>query len=74
MMNICEILYELSGDDRVYNKDFDLIDNEVLDSFMLIELFYRLEDMGINIYPTRIDKNCLRTPNNIEKLIKENMK
>ncbi len=71
MINISDILYELSEDKNVYNKDYDLIENGVLDSFMFIELFYKLEELGYNIYPTRINREMLRTPRQIELLIKE---
>ena len=54
-----------------YDKDFDLMESGLLDSFMFIELFSKLEDEGIEIIPTRIDRELLRTPGSIEKLIKE---
>ena len=41
------------------------------DSYAFIELFTRLEDYGILIQPTRIDRNELRTVEGIERLIKE---
>lgn len=69
MIDICEILYSICEDKNVYNKDFDLIESGLLDSFAFIELFSKLEDFGITIHPTRIDKENLRTPKSIEKLI-----
>lgn len=73
-INVSELLYEICEDDSVYDPDFDLIESEVLDSFAFIELFSKLEDMGIVIQPTRIDRNLLRTPRTIEKLISEYQK
>ena len=73
MIDICEILYSICEDENVYNKDFDLIDSGLLDSYAFIELFSILEDNGILIQPTRIDRELLRTPGSIEKLIKENL-
>lgn len=69
MINISEILYSICEDENVYNKEFDLIDSGLLDSYALIELLSILEDKGITIHPTRIDKNSLRTVSSIEKLI-----
>ena len=69
MIDICELLFSICEDENVYNKDFDLIDSGVLDSFAFIELFSRLEDLGIVIQPTRIDRELLRTPGRIEKLV-----
>lgn len=71
-INICDLLYEICEDKHVYDKDFDLIESGLLDSFAFIELFSKLEDLGIVLIPTRIDRCKLRTPRLIEELIKEN--
>ena len=71
MIDICELLYEICEDKNVYNKDFDLIESGLLDSYAFIELFSRLEDQGIILQPTRIDREQLRTPQAIDNLIKE---
>jgi len=70
MIDVPKLLFEICEDENVFNPDFDLIENDVLDSFAFIELFVRLEDFGIEIQPTRIDRNLLRTPKSIEELIK----
>ncbi len=72
-INIPELLYEICEDEGVYEENIDLIESGLLDSFAFIELFSRLEDYGINIQPTRIDRSQLRTVKGIEKLIKEYM-
>ncbi|MEG1008428.1 MAG: hypothetical protein RRY22_05600 [Bacilli bacterium] len=71
MINISDLLYEICEDKNVYNPDFDLIESEVFDSFAFIEFFTKLEDLGLVIQPTRIDRSLLRTPKTIEKLIEE---
>lgn len=71
MIDIPKILYDICEDDNVYNPDFDLIDSGLLDSYAFIELFSALEDYGIEVYPTRIDRERLRTPKSIEELVKE---
>lgn len=73
MINIADLLYEICEDKNVYNPDFDLIESELLDSFAFIELFSKLEDNGIVIQPTRIDRNLLRTPRTIEQLVKSHI-
>ena len=70
MIDIKKILYEITNDEKVY-EDIDLIDSGILDSYAFIELFSKLEDLGIIIQPTRIDRNRLRTIKGIEELIKE---
>ena len=69
MIDITKILYEICEDENVYDLDFDLIENGVLDSYAYIELFSILEDNGIFLQPTRIDRELLRTPRSIQKLI-----
>lgn len=77
-IDIPKLLYEICEDESVYEKDIDLIDSGLLDSYAFIELFSKLEDYGINIQPTRIDRSKLRTVKGIEELIntyiKENSK
>ena len=69
MINVCDILYSICEDEHVYDKNFDLIESGLLDSFAFIEFFSILEDKGIVIHPTRIDKNSLRTSGLIEQLV-----
>lgn len=71
MIDIKKILYEICEDENVYNPDFDLIESGLLDSLAMIELFARLEEEGIELQPTRIDREKLRTPKGIEELIKK---
>ena len=70
-VNILDLLYEICEDERVYEKDIDLIDSGLLDSYAFIMLFSRLEDFNINIQPTRIDRTKLRTVKGIEELIQD---
>ena len=74
MINIPDLLYEICEDKNVYNPDFDLIESEVFDSYAFIEFFSKLEDNGIIIQPTRIDRSLLRTPRTVEQLVKEHIK
>ena len=70
-IDIPKLLYEICDDEDVYKKDIDLIESGLLDSYAFIELFSRLEDYGINIQPTRIDRSQLKNIAGIEKLINE---
>lgn len=71
MIDVRKILAEVCEDDAVYEEGIDLIDSGLLDSLAFVELFDRLEDEGIFLQPTRIDRNALRTPEGIERLITE---
>lgn len=70
-IDISKLLYEICEDDGVYEKGIDLIESGLLDSYAFIELFSKLEDYGIIIQPTRIDRNLLRTVEGIEKLVND---
>lgn len=74
MINVYDMLYSLCEDERVYNPDCELIDSGILDSFALISLFSMLEDEGIVIHLTRIEKTFLKTSGGIEQLVKEALK
>lgn len=69
MIDVAAILYDVFQDERVYDKSFDLIDSGLLDSLAFIELFSVLEEVGIVLSPTRIDRQLLRTPGGIEQLL-----
>lgn len=69
MIDVRQMLFEICEDDSVYREDIDLIESGLLDSYAFIELFSRLEDEGIELHPTRINREQLRTIKGIERLI-----
>lgn len=71
MLDITKILYEICGDEAVLNPDCELIESGLLDSLALIELVSRLEDEGVALHLTRVDRRLLKTPRLIEKLVRE---
>lgn len=71
MIDVKAILFQICEDDAVYQKDIDLMESGLLDSFALLELFSELEDRGIFLQPTQIDRNLLRTVQGIERLVKQ---
>ena len=71
MIDVKQLLYEICEDQRVFDPDVDLIESGLMDSYAMIELFTFLEEKGIEIYPTRIDRNLLRSVKGIETLIKK---
>ena len=71
MIDVKKLLYEVCEDKRVYEDGIDLIETGLLDSYAFIELFSRLEDYGIILQPTRIDRTKLHTVKGIEALIEQ---
>ena len=70
-MDIKKILAEVCESDRVYEPDIDLVEEGILDSMGVISLFAELEDAGIEIPLTRVDKTLLHTVAGIEKMIEQ---
>lgn len=71
MLDVKKMLYEICESESVYDEDVDLIESGLLDSYAIIELFSRFEDEGYEIQITQIDRNLLRSPKKIEKILKE---
>ena len=69
MIDAKKILMEICEDERVLDDNQELIESGILDSYAYIMLFSKLEDLGIAIVPTRVDKNYLKTPMGIQKMI-----
>lgn len=69
-MNVNDLLFEICEDKNVYDDNFDLIESGVLDSYAIIELFSKLEDINITIHPTQIKLENLRTPAKIKEMVK----
>ena len=53
----------------IYEKDINLIESGLLDSYAFILLFSTLEDYGVFLEPTRIDRSKLATVSGIQELI-----
>ena len=41
MIDVKKLLYEIIEDDRIFDKNIDLVESELLDSYAFIELFSR---------------------------------
>lgn len=68
--DICKLLYDICEDEAVLSPDCELLESGLLDSYAMIELFTRLEDEGIELHPTRIGREKLKTPRSIAELIR----
>ncbi len=74
MIDVKKLLLEIIEDDIVLDDNVDLFESGLMDSYAFIELFSRLEDYGIIIQPTRIDRKKLRTVKGIEELVESYIK
>ena len=66
MIDVCKLLYELCDDKAVLNPDCELLESGILDSLAFIELFSKLEDLGNEVFPSRISREVLKTPKSIQ--------
>ena len=71
MSDIHALLREVCGDPAAGEDGVDLIESGLLDSLAVIELFTRLEEEGVVLIPTRVDREKLRTAAGIEDLVEE---
>lgn len=71
MINVKDILFEICENEKVYDSNYDLVESGILDSLAFIQLFERLEEENIQIVPTRIDSDMLRTSGKITELVEE---
>ena len=70
-MDIPKLLYEIIGDEAVLDPDCELLESGLLDSLALIELVNLLEEEGVTLHLTRIDRQRLKTTGSITELVKE---
>ena len=69
MIDVKKILLDICEDERVLDENIDLIESGILDSYAFIEFFAKLEDLGIEIQPTRIDRDILRSVTKLSEYI-----
>ncbi len=67
------ILVDACGSEEVLQQGIDLLDSGLLDSLGLISLLDGLEDIGIVIQPTQVDRNEFRTLEGILNLCKKQL-
>ena len=58
---VSSLLVEACGSKDVLADNIDLLESGLLDSFALITLLDDLEELGIVIQPTRVDRNAFRS-------------
>jgi len=73
-IDVKQLLFEITEDERVFDDNCDLIQNNIMDSYTLISLLSSLEDEGIEIFPTRIDRSMLNNSKSIQQLVDDYIK
>ena len=70
-VDVKKLLAEVLGEDIFLLPELDLVESGMLDSLAMIDLVDRLADEGVELQPTRVDRNKLRTVAGIEALVAE---
>ena len=63
-----DLLVDACGSSEALGDGVDLLETGLLDSFALISLLDGLEDLGITIQPTQVDRSEFRTLEGILRL------
>lgn len=71
MIDIKQILYEITQNEAVFDEDLDLLEAEILDSFAIITLLNCLEDKGIVLRINKASSKLFRTSKGIQQLVDE---
>jgi len=62
---VLALLAECCGTREAAQPGTDLLERDLLDSLAFIDLLEGLEDMGIELQPTRLPRDAFRTPESI---------
>ena len=68
---IQDLLVQACGTQAALRPGADLLEEGILDSLALIDLLEGLEDLGIQIQPTRVPRDAFRTVEGILALCRQ---
>lgn len=71
MMDLRKLLVEICGDEGILEEGIDIIESGYLDSFAIVELLSALEDEGIEIHLTQMDRSIFHSLEKLENWVKE---
>lgn len=66
---ILDILNKVCGIEEKICYDTELIESNILDSYAIVQMLYELEMINIELQLTQINKNDLKYPYTIAKLL-----
>lgn len=71
--SVIEIFEEVLGSDEIRdNQDFDMFENEMLDSLAIIEVLLGIEDkLDLSLQPTDLERKDMATVNNLVDFLKD---
>lgn len=71
---IRDLLVQVCGTREALRPGADLLEEGILDSLAMIDLLEELEDLGIQIRPTRVPRDAFRTVEGILTLCRQGEK
>lgn len=71
MIDVKEMIFALSGNEKALEDGIDLLEEGIIDSYLVIQIIYELEEKGLVLSLNDFSKDDLRTAKSIERFIEK---
>ncbi len=71
MIDVKEMIFALSGNEKALEDGIDLLEEGIIDSYLVIQMIYELEEKGLVLSLDDFSKDDLRTAKSIERFIEK---
>jgi acyl carrier protein len=71
MIDVKEMIFALSGNEKALEDGIDLLEEGIIDSYLVIQMIYELEEKGLVLSLNDFSKDDLRTAKSIERFIEK---
>ena len=71
MIDVKEMIFALSGNEKALEDGIDLLEEGIIDSYLVIQMIYELEEKGLVLSLGDFSKDDLRTAKSIERFIEK---
>lgn len=71
MIDVKEMIFALSGNEKALEDGIDLLEEGIIDSYLVIQMIYELEEKGLVLSLNDFTKDDLRTAKSIERFIEK---
>ncbi len=71
MIDVKKMIFALSGNEKALEDGIDLLEEGIIDSYLVIQMIYELEEKGLVLSLDDFSKDDLRTAKSIERFIEK---
>ena len=71
MIDVKDMIFALSGNEKAMEDGIDLLEEGIIDSYLVIQMIYELEEKGLVLSLNDFSKDDLRTAKSIERFIEK---